>query len=556
VTSVSHGPALSAAIARTDLERVESRKGFDAIVVGGGASGGMAALQLTAAGLDVLVLDAGWRASFLEAPLRKATAALVRQVADPRLQTVLPPKLTDLGARALKLLGRIDQPVQTRCFAWPMAPDAFVSDRERPYRAEPGAEFHWFRAEQLGGKMIVPGHGRQYYRMERRDLLPSDGLSPRWPLQPDELTPWYEYVEDLLGVTGGAGSAVPPERQARPNAAEREAIALIRQRWPSLRPTIGRAAPPLHSLSVAAATGRLYCRQGAVVAEVLVDAGGAVSGVGFVDRQSRSLRTARAPLVFLCASTLESTRILMTSQGPGGPIGARSGALGRYLMDHVILSGEGVAGALPDEPIENLPGRCVYLPRVDLRDGGRGTARQGRGHGAQLYRWSIGKGRSYFNCVSFAEMLPSADNGVSLDRVRRDAFGLPTLKIRCRHSDAELRLGQDQARVLGELGELFGVKFSRRLTLPAAPGTAIHECGTARMGEDPAMSVVDPSNQCWDARGLYVTDGACFPSQGSQNPTLTILALTARACAHATGAKPVLRGEPTESCVDPVRAGG
>jgi choline dehydrogenase-like flavoprotein len=133
-------------------------------------------------------------------------------------------------------------------------------------------------------------------------------------------------------------------------------------------------------------------------------------------------------------------------------------------------------------------------------------------------------------------MLPSPENRVTLDRERRDAFGLPTLRIRCQHSPAELARGEDQGRVLRELGEVFGVKFTRLLAGPATPGTAIHECGTARMGEDPANSVLDPFNQCWDAKGLYVTDGASFPSQGAQNPTLTILALTARACAHATGA--------------------
>ena len=134
--SVSLRPALEATIAKTELARVESPRGFDAIVVGAGASGGMAALQLTAAGLDVLVLDAGWRDGFLQAPLRTATAALVRNIADPRLQTILPPKLVDYGTRALRLMGRLHQPVQTRCFAWPLAPDSFVCDRDRPYRAE------------------------------------------------------------------------------------------------------------------------------------------------------------------------------------------------------------------------------------------------------------------------------------------------------------------------------------------------------------------------------------------------------------------------------------
>jgi choline dehydrogenase-like flavoprotein len=547
------GPALSAAIARTDDARLESRRGFDAIVVGGGASGGMAALQLTGAGLEVLVLDAGWRPGLLAAPLRTATAALVKGVADPRLQSVLPPGVVDLGTRALKLAGRIHQPVQTRCFAWPLAPDAFVCDRERPYAAEAGTEFHWFRAEQIGGKMIVPGHGRQYYRLGPKDLHPADGASPPWPLAPGELSPWYDYVEDLLGVSGGPDHDVPPHRRTQASAAEREAMERIRARWPRVGPMIGRSAPPLDGLELAAVTGRLWCRRGAVVSEALVDSDRVVQGVSFYDRRTRSLREVSAPIVFLCASALESTRILMASRPPAGPIGARSGALGRYLMDHVILSGEGVGGALPGEPVENAPGRCVYLPRLDLRDGAAGD--ESRGHGAQMYRWSTGQGRSYFNCVSFAEMTPRPENRVVLDRDRPDAFGLPTLRIACRLSEAERRRGQDQARVVRELGEVFGVRFGRLAAGPAVPGTAIHECGTARMGEDPKLAVLDPCNQCWDARGLYVTDGAAFPSQGAQNPTLTILALTARACAHATGAEPAPSRGRTQAGGAPARAG-
>lgn len=536
------GPALAAALARTDPARIESRRGFDAIVVGAGASGGMAALQLTAAGLDVLVLDAGWRGGFFQAPLRHATAALVKGVADPRWQAVLPPQAVNLGLRALRLAGRLHQPVQTRCFAWPLAPDAFVCDRDRPYAVDEG-DFHWFRTEQIGGKMIVPGHGRQYYRLGPGDLKPDDGLSPAWPLAPHELAPWYDYVEDLLGVSGGPDHDVPPHRQTQASPAEREAMQLIRGRWAGVKPMIGRSAPPLDGLELAAMTGRLWCRRGAVASEVIVDADGAAQGVAFVDRQTGRVREARAPIVFLCASALESTRILMASQPPAGPIGRRSDALGRHLMDHVILSGEGVGGALAGEPVENAPGRCVYLPRLDLRDGAASGA---RGHGAQLYRWSIGAGRSYFNCVSFAEMTPRPENRVVLDRARRDALGLPTLRIACRLSEAERRRAEDQARVVEELAELFGVRFTRRPDGPAVPGTAIHECGTARMGEDPKLSVLDPWNQCWDARGLYVPDGASFPSQGAQNPTLTILALTARACAHATGAEPV-RGRAREA---------
>jgi choline dehydrogenase-like flavoprotein len=537
VTAGVVGPALAEAIAAASLQRLEDPRGFDAIVVGGGASGGMAALQLTRAGLSVLVLDAGWPLDPAAEPLRYLTARFVKSAADPRLQAVLPPKAIALGQRALRFMGKAHQPVQTRCFAWMLAPESFVSDRRRPYVAEPGGVFDWFRAEQLGGRMIIPGHGRQYYRMSEADLHPTDGLSPDWPLAPGELTPWYEAVENLLGLAGGDEDCpwVPsgPMRRVTPNAAEAEAVARVRERWPGVQPLLGRSAEPLNSLEMAAETGRLACRRGAVASEVCFDRGGSAKGVCWYDRATRSLRMARAPLVFLCASALESTRILLASRAATGGIGERSDALGRYLMDHVILSAEGEGPGLPGEPVADEPGRCMYLPRFDLREG---TGAASRGYGMQIYRWSTGRGRSYFNCVSFAEMTPNAENRVSLDPDRRDAFGLPVLRIQCRHTEAELRQATDQAKALRELGDLFDVRFHRLLTAPAAPGTAIHECGTARMGGDPKSSVLDPFNQCWDVRGLYVTDGAAFPSQGAQNPTLTILALTARACAHAVGA--------------------
>jgi choline dehydrogenase-like flavoprotein len=151
----------------------------------------------------------------------------------------------------------------------------------------------------------------------------------------------------------------------------------------------------------------------------------------------------------------------------------------------------------------------------------------------QLYQEPASGERSYFTASSFAEMLPQPENQVTLDPERRDAWGIPVLRIDCTHRNGELRRARAQIAALRELAELAGVTLTTDNEAPALPGLAIHESGTARMGSDPASSVLDPHSQCWEAQGLYVTDGACFPSQGSQNPTLTILALTARACDHA-----------------------
>ena len=216
-----------------------------------------------------------------------------------------------------------------------------------------------------------------------------------------------------------------------------------------------------------------------------------------------------------------------SARSPDG-LGAASGALGRYLMDHVLVKASGLGPPL-SQGAYLTQGRCLYLPRFDARE--LPAPRPGRGFGVQWHQSPAGGERSYFG--AFGEMLPRSENRVTLDPVRRDAWGIPVLRIDCAHGDRELLRAREQVAALRELAELAGVTLTRIDEAPWPPGLAIHECGTARMGSDPANSVLDPHNQCWEAKGLYVTDGACFPSQGSQNPTLTILALTARACDHA-----------------------
>ena len=256
-------------------------------------------------------------------------------------------------------------------------------------------------------------------------------------------------------------------------------------------------------------------------------------GVVWIDDRNGTEEQVCAPLVFLCASALESTRLLLLSgsaRSPGG-LGATSGVLGRYLMDHVFVRASGIGPPLRLPYCRDDDRSGVYLPRFDARDLPAPGA--GRGFGVQ-FRHSTDKNSSYFSASCFGEMLPRPDNCVTLDPTRQDAWGIPVLHINCHHSEAELLLAREQLSALQELAEVVGVKLTNIDEVPCAPGSAIHECGTARMGSDPANSVLDPHNECWEARGLFVTDGACFPSQGTQNPTLTMLALTARACEYAT----------------------
>ena len=531
-----------AALHSATFKRGPAEGPYDAVVVGGGAVGGFAALLLTEAGLRVLVLDAGVARSPLRKPLHWAVGRVVRRLADPSGMRFISPKLAYRGRAVLKILARRRQPIQSRCYAWERAPDAFVDDIECPYTTPPDKPFDWFRSRQLGGRLALPGHGRQYYRFSREDLSPADCLSPAWPFPPEELDPWYAQIERRLKLTGALDNIphLPDSEIADivvPTPAEAAAAEKLRARWPDIRIAAGRFAPPLNTLALASLSGRLRIRQGAIVRNVEVSESGRVRGVTWIDQATGAEMQTAAPVVFLCASTLETTRILMLSRSERSPngLGGASKVLGHFLMDHLKIQADGIGPALPPGPIPQ-EGRCLYLPRFDTREAqtemlGRSFV-PGRGFGIQFYQSPALGRQSYFIAVAFAEMLPRFENKVEIDRSRKDAWGIPILHIDCSYSEAELAMAEQQILALRELAEAIGTSPITVDTAPKAPGGASHECGTARMGADAGNSVLNPHNECWDARGLYVTDGACFPSQGSQNPTLTMLALTARASHH------------------------
>jgi choline dehydrogenase-like flavoprotein len=503
--------ALSLALHATTPEALRVG-GYDALVIGAGAAGGLAALLLAEAGLRVLVLEAG------PARLTPDSRLLLR------------------SSVALKVLRR-RQPIQSRCYAWEFDPRAFVDDLDCPYITPSDRPFIWVRARQMGGRMMVPWHGRQYYRLAADEFAYTDGLSEPWPLTAAELDPWYSFVERRLELAGMRDNVpwLPDSELSRvlsPSPVEVELQLAITARWSGARPVLGRFSPPLNALEAAAQTGHLLIRTGAIAREIEVDKSGQVVGVVWIDQQTRSEEHARARLVFLCASALESTRLLLLSRSAQSPygLGAASGALGCYLMDHVCVKAEGRGPPLPrGTPLEQ--GRCLYLPRFDGRE--LPAPPPGPGFGVQLHQIPASEECSNFYAASFAEMLPRPENRVTLDPERRDVWGIPVLRIDCAHSDRELTRAREQIAMLRELAELAGVTLTRIDEVPQPPGISVHESGTARMGKSPESSVLDRHNQCWEAQGLYLTDAACFPSQGSQNPTLTILALTARACHHA-----------------------
>jgi choline dehydrogenase-like flavoprotein len=522
-------PSLKASIKRG--ERLGAEERFDAIVVGSGAAGGLACLKLCEGGLNVLLLDAGMNTSIRKRPFTTATQFLTRVAANSPLAFRLARPVARLAQRALRAVGKLRQPIQTQCFAWERMPQAFVDDRDYPYATPSGRPFSWIRTHSLGGRMIVPGHGWQYYRLAQTDFRPASPHRPAWPITLEDLTPWYEDVETLLGLSGREdGFSCPPDslisRRIDPDALEARLMAGVRLRWPQANIMMSRFAPPKASIALAAATGRLTCRTGAVVERILPDDSGRAGGAEWRDKRDGVLRSSRAPIIFLCASTIESTRILMASSTPDGRRpGEDSGVLGANLTDRIIVRAEGVINDT-HHPVAPPPGRCLALPRFDLRDGGAGKE---RGYGVQLYTYPSGRS-SFFTAVAFIEGSPRVSNHI---RMTPDKGGSPVgLEIDYSYNEDDLKLTDEAASALRELGKSLGAVLTHVDTVPSTPGVAIHECGTARMGTDRQTSVLNPHNECWDMPGLFVTDGASFPSQGSQNPALTIMALTARACQH------------------------
>jgi len=484
-----------------------------------------------------------------------------------------------------------EQPVQRRCYAcdeW--SSKFFVKDTENPYTNPEDKPFLWIRSRQVGGRSIV--WGRQVYRWSDLDFEANarDGFGVDWPIRYADLAPWYDQVERFIGVSGQAeGLAQLPDGRFLPpmqlNCAEQFVREALSRRYGRERVlTIGRCAIltaehrgraachycgvcergcTTHSyfssqaatLPAAWATGRLTLRPWSVVHSVTYDARrGRAAGVRVVDGLTRETLEFSARIVFLCASALESTRILLNSRSERWPAGLAnsSGELGRNLMDHTM--GGGANGIIPGFEDKGVFGRRpngIYLPRFrNVSDqhadflrgyayqGGAGRAGWGRGtsepgFGAELKRRLRELGPWRFSFCGFGECLPRRENYVELDPERVDAWGIPALCIHCAWSENERAMLRDMSVAAAEMLEAVGARDIRPFVQDNPPGLTIHEMGTARMGRDPRRSVLNSWNQCWDVPNVFITDGACMTSSANQNPSITYMALTARAAARA-----------------------
>jgi choline dehydrogenase-like flavoprotein len=552
---------------------------YDAIVVGSGITGGWAAKELTEKGLNTLVLEAG-----------RSIIPERDYVEHVPVWELKHRGWDDRGEREKTQL--IQREVYYACDEY--SHQFFVSDKENPYTDAPGKHFSWIRGRQVGGKSIT--WGRQSYRWSDLDFEANlkEGIAIDWPIRYADIAPWYDYVEEFAGISGQAegipqlpdGKFLPPMEMTCVEQDFRDALA---KNFDDRILTIGRAAVltrvhkgraachycgPCHrgcitssyfsslnsTLPAAQKTGRLTIRPYSVVHSLTFDSKARrVSAVRVIDAQSKNALEFKARVFFLCGSTLESTRMLLNSATPEFPNGLAnsSGELGHNLMDHHM--GSGASGEMPGHedkmPFGNRP-NGIYIPRfrnvsekTKQRNFLRGYGYQG---GGSREGWSrgvnkVGIGVDFKNSLKmagpwrmgiggFGECLPNHYNYVEIDKEKLDAWGIPTLKINCAWSENELAMSKD---IAVEAAEMLAAAGAKDITVNheiTPPGLAIHEMGTARMGRDPKTSVLNEHNQAHDAKNLFMTDGACMTSAACVNPSLTYMALTARACDFAVSA--------------------
>jgi choline dehydrogenase-like flavoprotein len=549
---------------------------YDAIVVGSGISGGWAAKELTEKGLRTLVLEAG-------GPIDPGTDYVM---------DVQPWQLHFRGWGDRDKLAR-DQPVQKKCYAcdeW--SGKFFVNDRDNPYITDGTTKFDWIRGRQVGGRSIM--WGRQVYRWSDLDFEANarDGHGADWPIRYADIAPWYDYVERYIGISGNAeGLSQLPDGRFQPgmplNIAEQSVRDALARRYGRDRVlTIGRCAiltenhrgraacgycgvcergcstfsyfNSVHvTLPAAQATGKLTLRPWSVVHSVSYEPRtGKASGVRVIDAQTSEVLEFRARVVFLCASALESTRIMLNSTGTRWPngLGNSSGLLGKYVMDHWM--GAGARGTVPgfeDRTTSGSRPNGIYLPRFRnvntpqsgfLRgyayQGGAGRGGWGRGGSLPLFGRALKEslrtpGPWGMSLYGFGECLPRETNFVALDPAVQDKWGIPALRIHVEWSDNERAAMRDAQAQAGEMLEAAGVRNVTTGLEDNAPGLTIHEMGGMRMGRDRATSVLNGWNQSWDVPNLFCTDGACMASTANQNPSITYMALTARAVDHVVG---------------------
>ena len=553
---------------------------FDAIVIGSGMSGGIAAKELCERGLKVLVLERGKK---------------IEHGADYN-DSQMPWELPNNNMIPEEELAR-DYAVQRQCYAVNAATKQFwVKDSEHPYTTPEGKPFAWIRGNHLGGRSIM--WGRQSYRLSPQDFEANakDGHGCDWPIRYDDLAPWYDHIEKFVGVAGTKeglpqlpdGEFLPPFEM---NDGEKLFKASVEAKFPGRKVIIGRnanlsVAQPHHeelgrntcqnrsicergcslganfsslsaSLPAAERTGNLTIITDAIVHSLVQDPKtGKIISVRVIDAKTKVSKTYTAKIFFLNASAIPSAQILLNSRNEANPRGLcnKSDQVGRNLMDHMYALT--TAGVMPQYPADSYyKGRRptgIYIPRFRnvteeadgyvrgygyqggvIRQGGKpSSATPGIGQEIKERGRKLGPWLTFIS--GFGEMLPNPGNRVTLGETRKDQWGMPVLHIDCAMGPNEAKMATQILKDGKAMIEAAGGVVLSQATEPGPPGLGIHEMGTARMGRDPMTSVFNGFNQAHEASNLFCTDGAAMTSSGCQNPSLTYMALTARAADHAT----------------------
>jgi len=564
----------------------DSRRVHEVIVIGSGASGGWVAKELTERGVNVVMLEAG--------PPRIPTRDFTEHIWPYQL------KFRGFGDQQRLLT---HQPVQRLCYACDeYSHQFFVNDLEHPYTFPADKPFMWIRGRQVGGKTFC--WARESYRFSDNEFKAAsrDGYGEDWPISYKELEPYYDLVESYIGVSGSHeglpqmpdGKFLPPMNLSC-GALQAKEVIERKFGWRVMPDRVAnltvdhRGRPACHycdqcqrgcytasyfnspsvTLPAAARTGKFTLVSDAIVSEVMVDSAGRATGVHYIDRNSREHREAFAKVIVVAAGALESTRILLNSKSSAHPhgVGNSNGVLGHYLMDHFTL--EGANGLMPNlksakrEPVGRPCGFLVakYVNTSSSKANERNAkflrgyrfdgdgSQELYGHAFLLpefgdaWRKRVREEIPYgFGMEAQGECLPRYDNFVQLDPDKKDAWGIPVLHISASYGENERAMAEAMRH------DINGILDAMNLAEVSPPqqqismfGENIHECGTARMGSDPKKSVVNANCKVHHTPNVFVTDGAVFTTQGCYEPTLTIMAISARAGEHI--AKAFRQGE-------------
>jgi choline dehydrogenase-like flavoprotein len=547
---------------------------YDAIVVGSGISGGWAAKELAEKGLKVIMLERGEN---------------IQHVKDYVNATKGPWEFPHRGGRTQQMIK--DYPVLKRDYPLnEINLNFWVKDKDCPYTEE--KRFDWYRGYHVGGRSLM--WGRQSYRLSDMDFSANakDGIAIDWPIRYKDVEPWYTYAEKFAGISGNRdglpqlpdGHFLPPMEM---NCVEKDVAARIKQHFKgSILMTIGRTAnitvahngrtqcqyrnkcwlgcpfgayfsTQSSTLPAAMKTGNLTLRPYSIVTRVIYDKNTKkATGVEVLDAETNQTYEYKAKVVFLCASAMNSAWILFNSATDvwEGGLGSSSGELGHNVMDHHFRCGAGgIADGFDDKYYFGRRPNGVYIPRFQnvpedtkKRDFIRGFGYQGSASrenwkrniaelniGVDLKNELAEPGPWTMGITAFGEILPYHENKITLDKTKKDKWGLPVLKFDCEIKDNEKKMRKAMIDDAKEMLQAAGLKSVYGFDNDYAMGMGIHEMGTARMGKDPKTSVLNSHNQMWDAKNVFVTDGAFMVSAACQNPSLTYMAMTARAADFA-----------------------